>query len=114
MSRLWDTPEFWARSEADEMLRDFPATDVGALADIMEKSPASYDGDPIFVRNLLTELRHRAAAGVRFWPEHRGLADIEREARAVIAGGATAARGVDADIRDLEEVEAPSQWWQRW
>lgn len=110
MSRLWDTPEFWARSEADEMLRDFPATDVATLADTMEKSPASYDGDPIFVRNLLIELRHRAAAGVRFWPEHRGLVDIEREARAVM----TAARGVDADMRDLEEVELPSQWWQRW
>ncbi|SDD66176.1 hypothetical protein SAMN05444678_11860 [Sphingomonas sp. YR710] len=114
MSRLWDTPEFWARSEADEMLRDFPATDVAALADSMEKLPDSYDGDPQFTLNLVTELRHRAVAGVRFWPEYDGLDRIEREVRAAVAGSATTALRADADDSDPEEAEVATQWWQRW
>jgi hypothetical protein len=114
MSRLWDTPEFWARSEADEMLRDFPATDVAALADSMERMPDSYDGDPQFTLNLVTELRHRAVAGVRFWPEHDGIARIERELRAAVAGRATMAARADADDRDPDETEVATQWWQRW
>jgi hypothetical protein len=114
MSRLWDTPEFWARSEADEMLRDYPATDVVTLADSMEKLPASYDGDPQFTLNLVTELRQRAVAGVRFWPEHDGLARIEQEARAAVAGGAITMFRAEADDRDPEEAEVATQWWQRW
>lgn len=114
MSRLWDTPEFWVRSEADEMLRDYPATDVITLADYMEKSPVAGDGDPQYTLNLATELRHRAAAGVRFWPAHDGLSQIEQEVRAAVMGCAIPAWRTDADDRDSEEDEVPGQWWQRW
>ena len=38
MSRLWDTPEFWARSEADEALREMPDMELGAMADSLKKA----------------------------------------------------------------------------
>lgn len=102
MSRLWDTPEFWARSEADEMLRDYPNTDVRALADSFARTSSSYDGDPEFAREIVVELRKRAHAGVRFWPQPANLASIEDEVRSVL-------------VPELagQDGEAPSQWWQR-
>lgn len=101
MSRLWDTPEFWARSEADEMLRDYPSTDVGALAESLACTSHNYDGDPDFAREIVAELHKRAEAGVRFWPQPCGLASLESEVR-------------DALVAEIAgEGEQPSQWWQR-
>lgn len=102
MSRLWDTPEFWTRSEADEMLRDYPNTDVRALADSFARTSSSYDGDPDFAREIVAELRKRADAGVRFWPQPADLASIENEVRGAL-------------VPELagHEDEPPSQWWQR-
>lgn len=69
MSRLWDTPEFWARSETDEMLREMSDADPDALADSFECNLGSYDDDPELAVAIVGELRRRAAAGIRFWPE---------------------------------------------
>lgn len=74
MSRLWDTPEYWARSEADEMLREVEDRDVAAVADAFERTSANYDGDPDFAAAILAELRLRATAGVRFWSNPQVLA----------------------------------------
>lgn len=76
MSRLWDTPEYWARVEADEMLREMEDSDPAALADSFERSAASYDGEPETAAAIIAELRRRAAAGIRFWtgPEAIGVA----------------------------------------
>jgi len=68
MSGLWDTPTFWAPSEADEALRAIPEIAPGALADSLGKSAANYNGDPEMVALSTAALRHRAAAGVRLWP----------------------------------------------
>lgn len=68
MSRLWDTPELWARSEADEALRDMPDVEPGVMADSFERSAGSYDGELKMVALIAAELRRRAAAGIRFWP----------------------------------------------
>lgn len=73
MSRLWDTPEFWIRSEADEMLRDCPETGAAELADMFERTCGSYDGDPDLARGIVGELRRRADAGIRFWPDGPSL-----------------------------------------
>ena len=67
MSRLWDTPEYWACSEADEMLREMANVAPGALADSFERSAAIYDGEPEMAATVVAELRRRAAAGIRFW-----------------------------------------------
>lgn len=76
MSRLWDTPEYWARVEADEMLREMEDSDPAELADSFERSAASYDGEPETAAAIIAELRRRAAAGIRFWtgPEVIGVA----------------------------------------
>lgn len=66
MSRLWDTPEYWARSEADEVLREMSNVEPGALADSFESSASNYDGEPEMAAAIITELRRRAAAGIRF------------------------------------------------
>ena len=68
MSRLWDTPEFWIRSDADEVLRDCPTLTADALAERFERS-SSRHYDPQFVRDLIAELRKRGYARVRFWPD---------------------------------------------
>lgn len=104
MSRLWDTPEFWARSEADELLRDYPNSDARALAMSFERSSGNYDGDPAFARDIIAELRKRADAGVRFWPAP-ALGSLENEVR-----DALAAAGVSPSARN-DEREA--FWWQR-
>lgn len=67
MNRRWDTPEFWARSEADEMLREMPDAEPGALADIFERSAAQYDDGPEMAALIVRDLRRRAATGARFW-----------------------------------------------
>ena len=71
MSRLWDTPEFWARSEADDALHDMPNVAPAALADAFERSAVNYVGDPELVAFIAAELRCRAAAGIRFWADPR-------------------------------------------
>jgi hypothetical protein len=68
MSRLWDTPEYWARSEADEMLREMADADPATVADAFERSAANYDGEPEMATAIIADLRRRAAAGIRFWP----------------------------------------------
>lgn len=75
MSRLWDTPAYWARSEADEMLREMADMDPGAVADSFERSAANYDGDPEMATAIIAELRRRAVAGVRFWSGPQPLTD---------------------------------------
>jgi hypothetical protein len=111
MSRLWDTSEIYVRAEVDELLRDYPTRDVVALADSFEQWHPTYEGDPEFAREIVVELRKRAAAKVRFWPELLGLDLIEREVRAIIAGTATALKV--AEPEELEPVGGPSYWWQR-
>lgn len=110
MSRLWDTSEFYARSEADELLRDFPNTSVAELADSFVQSRPVYEQDPQFSREIGVELLKRVAAGVRFWPEHLGLPLIEDEVRAII-GRAASALCVAAPAQ--EEANVPDYWWQR-
>jgi len=102
MSRLWDTPEFWVRSETDELLRDFPNTDVRKLAESSERNYESHDGDPAFAREITAELHKRAHAGVRFWPEPPGLAALNSEVRELLVPEFVEAEG-----------EQPSQWWRR-
>ena len=114
MSRLWDTPEFWARSEADEVLRDYPGTDVVTLADTFERSRGGHEGDPGFVRDIVAELRKRGEAGVRFWPEPAELVTLEREVRATIGRAAAALKVAGSDLDDLEPTDLPGNWWQRW
>jgi hypothetical protein len=75
MSRLWDTPEFWARSEADDILREMSNVAPDVLADSLEQSAANDDGDPEMVELIVADLRHRAAAGVRFWPLSQAMAE---------------------------------------
>lgn len=74
MSRLWDTPEFWARSEADEMLLEMPDLDPEAVANSFERSSANYDGGPKLAVLIVADLRRRAAAGTRFWTGPRSTA----------------------------------------
>ena len=51
----------------DEMLREMPDADPAALADSFEWSGAHFDGDPDLAALIVTDLRHRAATGARFW-----------------------------------------------
>lgn len=102
MSRLWDTPDFWARSEADELLQDYPETDVRALARSLERGRSGYEGDPGFADDIIIELHRRADAGVRFWPDQADLAALEDEVRALL---------VPAD--DEPEEALAGYWWQR-
>jgi hypothetical protein len=102
MSRLWDTPDFWARSEADELLRDHPDTEVRALAESLARGRSDYGSDPGFARDIVAELHKRADAGIRFWPQVAGIEALEDELREML--GAIAA----------EEEETPQvYWWQR-
>ena len=59
MSRLWDTPEFWAQSEPDS---------EGALADSFERAAVSDDGEREMVALIAAGLRRRSAEDIRFWP----------------------------------------------
>ncbi len=91
MNAVWDTPEFWARSEADEIVRDMPEVLPGQLADSLETSAASCDGAPEFVALIVADLRRRATASLRFWPApelHHG------------AGGTS----VDAKLADDDDI----------
>ncbi|WP_442678315.1 hypothetical protein ACSBM8_12340 [Sphingomonas sp. ASY06-1R] len=101
MSRLWDTPEFWVRTETDELLREYPGSDARSLATSFAETSASYDGDPAFARDIVAELHKRADAGVRLWPEPIGLASLEHEVRDLM----TAEGG--------ETEDGPPLWWQR-
>jgi hypothetical protein len=107
MSRLWDTPEFWASSEADELLHDFPNTTPTALAASLTRSSPHYEGDPDFARDIVRELLKRAAAGVRFWPEPAGLEILHQEVKALIWAGEGNPSSSDPDDDHLE------YWWQR-
>lgn len=69
MSRLWDTPDFWARTEVDELLRDFADLEADALTDSFEKTRENFDGETALAADMIAELRQRAAAGIRFWED---------------------------------------------
>jgi hypothetical protein len=105
MSRLWDTPEYWARTEADELLHDFPSTATVALARSLEQDPGRYEGDPDFTRDIVAELKKRAVAGVRFWPEIAELASIEHEVQSALMA---LPLSDDHDDRDERSVF----WWK--
>lgn len=60
--------ESWLTQEADEILLEYPQTSPADLATSFERSIASYDGDRDMAVAIIAELRHRAGAGVRFWP----------------------------------------------
>ena len=104
MSRLWDTPEFWVRTEVDDMLRDFPVLTADALADRFEHSRRYRDSDPDFVRQVTVELRRRAYARVRFWPD---LA--EWSGTRLDAGGSSHAMS----DHQLAASDGTDFWWQR-
>jgi hypothetical protein len=73
MSRLWDTPEFWVRAEADQLLSDYPDTVAAVLARTLRRDLGSYDGDPQVVRGIVGKLHRRAEAGVRVWAGPTGI-----------------------------------------
>jgi hypothetical protein len=112
MSRLWDRSEIYVRTEVDELLRDFPDTDVATLSSTFMRSHPFYERDPEFAAEIAAELRRRADAGVRYWAEPIGLDVLEREVRAIMASTAAAlCVAVPAD-RD-EPAEKAGYWWQR-
>ena len=114
MSRLWDTSEIYVRSEADELLRDYPNRDAATLADAFEQSHPTYEVDPEFAREIVVELRKRAEADVRFWPTPPDLSDIEQKVRAIFAATASSLNVVELDPDpELELADAPGYWWQR-
>jgi hypothetical protein len=113
MSRLWDTSEIYVRTEVDELLRDYPNSGVAALASSFETSHPAYEGDPDFAREIVVELRKRAEAGVRYWPEPLGLDLIEREVRAIIVATATAMKVADSEVRETDMANGIGYWWQR-
>lgn len=76
MSRLWDTPDYWARYEADETLREMPDAEPAAIADELERSAENYDDGAEMAALIVADLRHRAAAGVRFWPGPQPIATV--------------------------------------
>lgn len=104
MSRLWDTPEFWARGEVDEILREVPDSDPGALADSFGRTAASYDGEPAMAAAIVSELRRRSTAGVRFWP---GPHSIDRLQADEASGRSGPASPVEPTIADLIDDEIP-------
>jgi hypothetical protein len=99
MSRLWDTLEYWARSEADEMLCETTDTDPAALADSFERSATSYHGEPEMVAAIIADLRRRADAGVRFWPGPQPVGDEQ--------ANDIASAQADASLTDLSDDEIP-------
>ena len=114
MSRLWDTPEYWARTEVDELLQDYPARSVAELAASFAQSHPAYEGDPQFARDIVVELLKRAGEGVRFWDEPQDLADIYRDVRRLLEDDPKLFTTTSAQAFEREEAEAPTQWWQRW
>jgi hypothetical protein len=70
----WDTPDFWVRSETDEILREFDGIDICQVLESFERNTTSYDAGPEMAAMVIDELRHRAAAGLRFWPAADGVA----------------------------------------
>jgi hypothetical protein len=104
MSRLWDTKEFWARSGADGLLGDYPAISPRDLAAQLTYG-AAIDGDRTYTEAVIVELRKRAEAGVRFWPDE-APADVHAELQAA----------ADYDERDENApLGSPANpyWWQR-
>jgi hypothetical protein len=59
-----------ARRKADELAERFPDTDVRALACAVEEAPSVCGGREMAIA-IASELRRRAAAGVRTWPPLR-------------------------------------------
>lgn len=102
MSRMWDTPDFWARGEAHEALRDMPDVEPAAMAHSLKRSAASYGGDPETVALIATDLRRRAAAGIRFWT---GPEAFTSPAAKTVTGAHSRTR---SDIAELMDDEIPS------
>ncbi len=113
MSRLWDTPEFWACAEADELLRDSPTLTADALADRFEQSPRHSYGDPQFVCDLVVELRKRTIARVRFWPV---VDAADRHQEISLGHDADFCDGDRAECHEIDEpllADGARYWWQR-
>ena len=70
----WDTPDYWVRSEVDEMLWELEGIDVGQVLDSFQQTCADYDGGPDMAAAVIGELRRRATAGVPCWPALEGVA----------------------------------------
>jgi hypothetical protein len=114
MSRLWDTPDFWIRTEADEVLRDCPTLTADALAERLERRRSQRYGDPKFVEDIIIELRKRAYARVRFWPKSKSLTCSESEAHAPVDAAREDTRRTSEHIsREFELADSSTYWWQR-
>jgi hypothetical protein len=96
-----------ACSEADELLQDYPSSSPAALAASLTGSSSGYEGDPEFVRDIVKDLLKRAAAGLRFWPEHLDLRPLGQEVRQRELACSELARDEPAG-RDYAEF-----WWQK-
>lgn len=64
----WDIPDFWVRSEADEILREFDDADIEDVLESLQRNIAAYDAEPEVVAMIIDEFRRRIAAGIRIWP----------------------------------------------
>ena len=109
MTRKLDAPVHRIRAEVDELLRDFPQLTADALADRFETtSRIRAFSDPEFVGGIVGELRKRAYARVRYWP------DLEDAVR-VQPARTTASAVSDTGQRDrhLQLVEDRRFWWQK-
>lgn len=96
MSRLWDTPDYWPRYEADEMLRELPDTEPTALADELERGAANFDDGAQMAALIVAELRRRAVAGICFWSGPQP-----------IATSPATGQGASADIAELIDDDIP-------
>jgi hypothetical protein len=56
------------RREADEIATEYEDSSLDALADELDRKADAYDGGPESAAAVASELRRRAAAGVRVWP----------------------------------------------
>lgn len=97
MSRLGDTPDYWARYEADETLREMPDSAPAALADDLERCAAKYDDGAEMAALIVAELRRRAGAGIRFWSGPQPIAT-------------SPATGQDASVDVSELIDDDIPW----
>jgi len=63
------TPEMLAeiREEADSIALEYDRVPMTELAAALERSLVAYDGGLVLIFGVISEMRRRAAAGVRTW-----------------------------------------------
>lgn len=105
MSRWKDVPEYWARIEVDDALRDMSDVEPGALADSFERNTANYDGDPEMAVLIAAELRRRATAGVRFWTGPQAL-----DRMLSVEPGSQSESKMETAKRDFAELDDAIPW----